>query len=129
MRKNTEKDAPDWMALFIEFDRKNPNIYTLFKDLTLDRIERGFTVYGARMVYGHIRWDFDEPVKNTKSTHMPYDDYKDPIRLNDSHSCFYARMFMHEEPQHEGFYRRRKTFIYEVEFQAWLDKNFVDAED
>jgi hypothetical protein len=36
---------------------------------------------------------------------------------------------MHEEPQHEGFFRRRKTFIYEKEFQEWLEKNFKNIED
>jgi hypothetical protein len=122
-----EKPTPNWMTLFLEFDQKNPHVYDRFKELTMDRITHGHKTYGARLVYGRLRWDYDIPTERTAAAYAPFDGYPNAIRLNDSHVGFYARMFMHEEPQHEGFFKRRKTFIYEKQFQKWLEDNFEPA--
>lgn len=84
------------MINFEQYDKENPQIWEAFKSVTLEAIhEKGFKNYGARGIFEIIRWKTATPNGN------------DGFKVNNSFTSDYARKFMNEFPQHEGFFRLR----------------------
>lgn len=81
----------------LAFHAKNPRVYELFCEFTIDRILVGFEHYGAAQIFGRIRWETDEPNKDGGST----------FKINDAFCPHYARWFMRDYWQHAGFFRTR----------------------
>ncbi len=82
---------------FLRYDYDNPGVYELYKEITHFVIKR-------------IRW-----LTEIETT----GDYK----VNDHVTPYFARMFMHEYVEHEGFFHCRR--IDEAgRFQKWLEENF-----
>lgn len=85
---------------FREFHRENPSVYRLFCRFAGDVLAAGRTYYSADAIVHRIRWHTNIETRS-----------EDGFRINDHHVTFYARMWMRDHPQHEGFFRtrRRKT--------------------
>ena len=81
---------------FAIFDADNPDIYRLFKKLSLEVIDRGFDNYSARTILHRMRWHYTIETVSV-----------DGFKINDHHSPYYARKFMAEFPEHDGFFRNR----------------------
>ena len=80
---------------FDTFDRENPHIWRLFCRFTMNLIAVGWKHYSARTVIHRIRWHVDTQTN-------------DPcFKINNNHSPFYARKFMAQYPQHDGFFHTR----------------------
>lgn len=79
------------MKNFKDFDNDNPHIYQLFKMLTLDYIKSGRTKISAKLIVEEIRWHYW--VKS-----------KAAIKVNNSFTCWYARKFAMDYPQHAGLF-------------------------
>jgi hypothetical protein len=75
--------------------KQNPHIYALFKRFTLEAIRQGHKRLSGWLIVNRIRW---ETVVVTSG-----DDFKIP---NDF-IAFYSRLFMHEHPDYQGFFRTR----------------------
>ena len=73
---------------FIEFDKKNPHVYQMFRDMTFRVIEKGVKKASAKTILGVIRWHFNFEVV----THTEF-------KINDAYTAYYARKFIrkHEE--------------------------------
>ena len=82
---------------FVQFHRAHPEVWKLFVRFTFDRINRGFQHYGAMGIIQRIRWETDRP---------EYEAGKE-FKINNNHVPFYARLFMHRYPEHDGFFRTR----------------------
>lgn len=81
---------------FDRFHAANPEVYRLFCRFTAMLIERGFSNYSADAVFHRIRWH-----TNVETTGA------EPFKLNDHHTALYARLWMQDHPQHDGFFRTR----------------------
>lgn len=80
------------------FHMDNPKVWSNFVRFTNDRIRKGFPHFGAKAVWERIRWEMA----------TPYDlDPKHSFKLNNNYPAVYARWFMEEYPEHEGFFRTR----------------------
>ena len=86
------------------FHGEHPEVWNLFCRFTFNRIERGFSHYGAPAIFERIRWDMARPeyVKGSE------------FKLNNNHIPFYARRFMRCYPEHDGFFRIRHQISREV---------------
>lgn len=82
---------------FIAYHAAHPEVWDLFARLTRDRIGRGYKHYSADAILHRIRWELSQP------TYEAGEEFK----INNNFAAFYARWFMREFPQHDGFFRTR----------------------
>ena len=79
---------------WLDFHTRNPEVYNLIEKYTLELIDEGFKRYSIKAVYEKVRWT----PRNFKIKYLK----------NDYHA-YYARYFMEQNPQHDGFYEIRKV--------------------
>lgn len=75
---------------FAKFDFDNPNVYNTFKRYSFRAMNRGHQTISPRTIIEAIRWENPD------------------FEVSNNHVVFYARKFMKEYPQHEGFFPTRK---------------------
>ena len=78
-----------------KFSAAHPEVWRLFSKFTFDRIGLGFKNYSANAIFERIRWETDQ-AQGTE------------FKLNNNYRPFYARAFMTQYPEHDGFFRTRK---------------------
>jgi len=69
----------------------------MFVHFAFQIIEAGADHYSAACICEQIRWHTDLKTKGHG------------YKINDHHTAYYARLFHLAYPQHEGFFRNRKT--------------------
>lgn len=82
---------------FEAYHKANPHIYELFKRFTFEKIRAGAKNLGSKAVFERIRWE--------TGVETVGDDFK----VNNIFTPFYARLFMRDYPEHEGFFRVRAS--------------------
>lgn len=80
---------------FMKFHTDNPDVYLLFKKFTFEAIQRGRKKLGVGAIIERVRWYTDIETRGG------------PFKLNNNYSPYYARMFMSDFPEHEGFFATR----------------------
>ena len=80
---------------FQEFHYDNPEVYTMFKHFAFKAMDSGRRRYSARAIMERLRWELSIQTKS--------DDYK----INNDTIPLYARMFLRDFPQHQGFFETR----------------------
>jgi len=78
-----------------EYHEQNPEIFEWFCRFTFEKIEKGATHLGSKMIVERIR--FESPV-NAKG---------DPYKINNNMTAFYSRLFMERYPAHAGIFETR----------------------
>ena len=86
-------DKKEW---FEYYDEENPQIYEFFKKYSLTAIQRGHKNLSAEFIFNAIRWETPITAEG---------DFK----INNNAKPFYARKFMKEFPQYNGFFRKRHS--------------------
>lgn len=81
---------------FWEYHQDNPHIYEMFKRFTFQIIATGAKNFGAMAVIQRIRWE----TATTKEF--------EPLKINNNYTAGYARMFMRDHAEHDGFFRTRE---------------------
>jgi len=79
-----------------EFHKANPQVYELFKRFTFEALRSGRKNYSANAIFERIRW------------HSEIETQGDDFKLNNNHRPYYARLFMHDYPEYDGFFRTRE---------------------
>lgn len=80
-----------------DWHKQNPAVYELFVKYTKEAINAGHEHYGAKGVIERIRW------------HTSVETGGDIFKINNNWAPFYARLFMVDYPEHDGFFRLRAT--------------------
>ena len=88
---------PRLQRAFFKFHREHPEVYKLFRGLTFKTIKAGWDNYSSKTIMEVMRWHHDVG---------PYRDRE--FKLTNNHTAYYARLFMREHPQHNGFFRTRE---------------------
>tara|TARA_R110002074_G_scaffold312013_1_gene482784 strand:+ start:185 stop:481 length:297 start_codon:yes stop_codon:yes gene_type:complete len=83
-------------AEFDKFDVEHPEFWEKFREMTFSTIQRGRTRYSARTIWEVMRW------------HTTIDS-GGRFKCEDCWVPFFARKFMYEHPQHEGFFSLKKA--------------------
>jgi hypothetical protein len=78
-----------------EWHKQNPHVYELFEKFTLDAISKGHERLSAWLIVNRIRW---ETAVETRG-----DDFK----ISNDFIAYYARLFMHNHPRYEGFFKTK----------------------
>jgi hypothetical protein len=79
-----------------EWHKQNPHVYDLFEKFTLDAISKGHERLSAWLIVNRIRW---ETAVETRG-----DDFK----ISNDFIAYYARLFMHNHPRYEGFFKTKQ---------------------
>ena len=82
---------------FKAYDAENPQIWEAFVKFTFEAINKGFTRWSAEAIFNICRWENSLRAKD------------DVFKINNNYKCFYARKFMIEYPEHEGFFAKRTS--------------------
>ncbi len=82
------------MKSFKQYDNENPQIYTEFKKLAFQLINRGYNHIGAKQIFEVIRW-------NTMVSG------NDGFKVNNNYAPDYSRKFEKDHPIYEGVFRKR----------------------
>lgn len=90
----TNMDNKEW---FEKYDQENPRIYEFFKQYSIKSIRRGFHHLSAEFIFNIIRWETAIMANGEE------------FKVNNNAKPFYARKFMREHPQYDGFFRKRHS--------------------
>lgn len=74
---------------------QNPDVYRLFEAFAFEAIDRGHRKLSAWLVVNRIRWETAVVTSG--------DDFK----ISNDFIAFYARHFMEQHPEHQGFFRTK----------------------
>ncbi|HHK42097.1 MAG TPA: hypothetical protein ENJ50_06740 [Planctomycetaceae bacterium] len=85
-------DKRDWAALWEDFHAKNPEVYEMFEAFAMQGVRAlkrqgcARIRLGAKAVWERLRWESTVGARN-------------PYRLNNNFTAFYAREFMARHPE------------------------------
>ena len=80
---------------FRKYHAENPEVYEYFKRFALVVTQRR-DVYSAKCIFHRVRWET-----------MISGGLDDEHKIDDGWISHYARMFMEDFPEHEGFFKTR----------------------
>ncbi len=83
-------------ARFKEFHQKYPQVYRLFEKFSLQLLQAGHTHIGSKMIIERIRWEYVTASKDDEG-----------FKINNNFTCYYSRLFMRNNPKHEGCFETR----------------------
>ena len=83
------------MKTFETYHKEHPEIWKEFVKTTLETIKKGFKHYSSKSIFEIIRWHKGGDIKS------------DGFKVNNNYTADYARKFIKEFPEHEGFFRMR----------------------
>ena len=86
---------------FLKYHREHPEVYVMFKRFTFELINSGRKNGSTAMIIERIRWE---------SSINPNADITKEFKIANDHKPFYARLFMHHFPEHDGFFRLKYMF-------------------
>lgn len=79
------------------YDEQHPQVWRSFEKFTFDALRRGFKNYGARSIFELIRWHTGVNAE-----------FPEGFKVNNTFTPHYARKFMREHPEHDGYFRIRE---------------------
>jgi len=82
-------------AQWWRWHKQNPHVYELFKRFTYDVIRRGHHHYSSKAIFERIRW------------HTEIETDGEEFKMSNNYTPYYARLFMHDHPQHAEFFRTK----------------------
>lgn len=82
---------------FLEYHKKNPQVFTLFVQFAEELIGSGRKRGSAHAVMHRIRWHHDVDAGD-----------EDEFKINNNYAAWYSRLFEYKHPQHKGFFKRRR---------------------
>lgn len=81
------------LAAFKKFHAENPHIYQEFCRLAFDLKSKGVSRCSHWLILNQIRWN---KMVATKT---------DSFKISNNHFAFYARMFLHNYPEYDSFFK------------------------
>ena len=88
-----------------KWHKSNPHVYELFKKFTFEAINKGHVRFSHWLIMNRIRW---ETSINTIG---------DEFKIRNDFIAYYARLFMHEFPDHNEIFSTKK-----MKWEKELDK-------
>ena len=89
-------------ARFMEFHRTNPIVYRLWDQFTKEALAKGYRRVGSQMIIERIRWETTINIIDARPD-------GEALKINDHHKPYYARLWMKNNPNHEGVFGIRSV--------------------
>lgn len=97
--------ASDLVKKFVAFHAANPDVYELFKRFAFEAIAAGHKTISSDMILHRIRWETDVATKAAGWEPTS----KRSLKINNTHSAYYARLFIIDHPGHAALFKLRKA--------------------
>lgn len=81
---------------FLNWLRRNPEVWRAFQIKALQAIKRGFKRFGSKAIFEAARFDAQIQRRET-------------FKVNNNYSAYCARLFELKYPQHKNFFEKRET--------------------
>ena len=91
---------------FAKHDKENPHIWNMFVKYTLEVAQKR-DYFSAKAVFHRIRWE------------TAISEYDSDFKISDGWISHYARKFMKEYPQYDGFFKTQKRRVSYFEEDEW----------
>lgn len=82
---------------FAEYDLAHPETWQWFVAFAREKIAEGYSHFSADAVLHRVRWE------------TAASDWTDEYKCNNNYSAYYARKFHAHYPEHDGFFRLRRS--------------------
>ena len=82
------------------FHAENPRVYRLFCLYASQMVVRGFDYGSAKLIFERIRWEISMTTTAVAGNAL--------LKINNNYTSRYSRMWMIDNPDHDGFFRTRK---------------------
>jgi len=92
-----ETRADEMREQVIAFHKEHPDVWELFVQFTMEKIEQGYNNYSVNAIFERIRWEKDAGGDGVTT-----------FKLNNNYRAFYSRRFMRMYTDHSGFFRTRQ---------------------
>jgi len=119
--------AMEMFRKFKKYHNDNPDVYRLFNIFAKEVIAAGKKNYSCRAIFHRIRWHTEIETRSG-----------DGFKIGNNHSPYYGRLWEQRNPEHLGFFRKRKltsqdkpernndsVVIEPAESEDWLDKELA----
>lgn len=83
--------------VFLEYHKRNPQVYRTLRSLALDLLRRGITRYGIKGLFEVMRWEYARRTGEDE-----------PLKLNNLFPSYYARMLVANDRRFEDFFTFRR---------------------
>jgi hypothetical protein len=83
---------------FEAFHAESPQVYEYFCKFAFEAIKSGFKSYSAKGIVERIRWHVEVETQAVEE-----------FKINNNYTAYYARKFIEDHPDHEGFFSMRKS--------------------
>jgi len=103
-----QKNFKDLVGEFKALHQKNPEVYKLFVQFTLQAINKGHAKLSSEMIVNRIRWE--------TSVITTDKDYK----INNDYKPFYSRMFMAQFPKYDYFFQKRGSYADQIDWRSYV---------
>lgn len=81
---------------FWKFHEENPHVYVLFDRFANEVVRAGRDVFSVSLIIERIRW------------YTNIETHGDDFKINNNFRAYYARLWMKNNPQHNGLFRIRQ---------------------
>ena len=82
---------------FLEFNRKNPDVYWMLVNLAMELKKSGHNKYGMKGLFEVLRWQKTVQTKGSE------------FKINNNYAPIYARVIMYNVPPLAGFFNIRTS--------------------
>jgi len=89
------RDTRKWNA-FMRFHKSHPEVYDFFCNAAVQARMKGYSKIGARLLIERVRWECYIERK------------RENYKINNNNFPFYARIFVLNHPEYDGFFEFRK---------------------
>lgn len=87
--------AEDVWSDFIEWHKKNPDVWHYFEKFAMELIDLGVKECGSITILGRVRYEYMRKI---------HEEYK----VNNNYAPMYSRVFVQKYPQHSTFFKFRE---------------------
>ena len=92
-------------AKFWVFHESNPQVYLLFNKFAVEATQANRRNFGVGPIFERMRWF---TVIETRG---------EAFKLNNNYRPYYGRLWMRNNPEHEGFFSTRTLFAKKITFE------------
>jgi len=96
-----------WKSQFLEFHRKNPQVYARALELCQEMWNRGYRKYAIKTIMEHLRYEFDLHTGGEEIDVVGGE--RITVKMNNNYFSYYARLIAYKNPELEYFFSYRRV--------------------
>jgi hypothetical protein len=96
-------------AKFWAFHESNPKVYLLFSKFAVEAAQANRGTFGVSAIFERMRWFTNIETRGEE------------FKLNNNYSAYYGRLWMRNNPEHDGFFSTRTLHARKITVEETTD--------